>query len=339
VLRAVRKASLISNTYPDNLQTGLRERLAEASGVRPGEVMITAGSAAFLGIAAQTLLSRGTNAVTGALTYDLYEALTRAAGVRLIRAPMRDGAYDMGAVIDSVTPETRLVFIANPNNPTGAILGPRALEEFLDRLPGHVTAVIDEAYVDFADFFAQERGASRSCSFDYVRQGRNVLVLRTFSKAYGLAGLRVGYGLAPAGLISSFERVRMNFSVTDIAAAGALAALDDTWRLRRVLKNNSREAARLTGLVRRLGIDVRPTWANFLYLVTAAVADSLAARIMKEGVLVRSLAQSGAPRAIRVTIGAPEQNDRFFAALSKAAGEMALPTGVAREAIDFKGVA
>jgi histidinol-phosphate aminotransferase len=321
VLRAVRKASLNLNSYPDNLQPHLRERLAEEAGLRPDEVLVTAGSAALIGIAARTLLSRGTTVVTAAMTYDLYEVVTRAAGAELIQAPMREGAYDLDAMLALVTPKTRAVFIANPNNPTGTAITPRALEDFLDRLPSHVTAIIDEAYVHFADFFAQERGTERSRAAEYVRQGRNVVVLRTFSKAYGLAGLRVGYGFASAKFTGSFKCARMKFSVTDLAATGALAALDDAWYLRRVLKNNSREAARLTGLIRGLGIGVKRTWTNFLFIETGTDADALAARIRRRGVLVRPLAQSGADHAIRVTIGTNEQNDRFFAALAKTSGE------------------
>jgi histidinol-phosphate aminotransferase len=315
VFEAIRKAALESHFYPDNLHLELKDRLARDASLNPDQVLITAGSAAFLGIAAQTLLSPASNAVTSAKSYNLYDVVTQAAGARLIQAPMRDDTFDLDAIRNELTAETRLVFISNPNNPTGTILAPETIERFLDRLPEKVTVVLDEAYSNFAEYFARERGVEYSRSFDYVRAGRNVLVLRTFSKAHGLAGLRIGYGLAPTALIQRFACIRMQFSVTNLAASAALAALDDTAHIRKTLVNNSQQAAWLTERVRELGLSVKPTWANFLYLETGDDSDSLTARMHGRGVIIRPLTQWGAPGAIRVTIGTPEQNKKFIAAL------------------------
>jgi histidinol-phosphate aminotransferase len=317
VFEAIRKAALESNFYPDNLHLELKERLAWDAGLNPDQVLITAGSAAFLGIAAQTLLSPTSNAVTSVKSYNLYDVVTQAAGARLIQAPMRNDTFDLDAIRNELTAETRLVYISNPNNPTGTILEPEVIERFLDQLPEKITVVLDEAYSNFAEYFALERGIEYSKSFDFVRDGRNVLVLRTFSKAHGLAGLRIGYGFAPAALIERFTRKRMQFSVTNIASSAALAALDDTTHIQKTLVNNSQQAAWLTERVNELGLRVKPTWANFLYLEIGDDSDKLSARMRGRGVIIRPLSLWGAPGAIRVTIGAPAQNEKFIAALHK----------------------
>lgn len=318
VLEAIGNAAVKSNYYPDNLQLELREILAHKTGVRPEEVLITAGSAAFLEIAAHTLLFPGANAVTSARSYIMYRIVTEAAGANLIKAPIFQNTFDLDAIHTLLNPETRVVFIANPNNPTGTIIEPCALERFLDRLPEHVSVVIDEAYYDFADYFARVRGREYSRSLDYVRQGRNVLVLRSFSKVHSLAGLRIGYGIASDRMMRRFAQRRMRFSVSNVAAAAALAALADTEHVQKTLENNTTGAEWLKKEVEDSGVAATTTWGNFLYLETGDSADSLANRIEKYGIIVRPLTDWGAPTALRVTIGTPAQNEQFATALSKA---------------------
>jgi histidinol-phosphate aminotransferase len=177
--------------------------------------------------------------------------------------------------------------------------------------------ILDEAYYDFAQYFAVSRSVDYSHALDYVNQGRKVVVLRTFSKAHGLAGVRVGYGIGPTELMSYFARMRTTFSVSVVAQAGALAALDDEAHTEKTLKNNAEQAERLGAGISELGYQPVPTWANFLYCELGDDAAAVAKRLQAEGVIVRSMGPWGAPTAIRITIGTPEQNDIFLKAFKK----------------------
>jgi histidinol-phosphate aminotransferase len=317
-LDAIRRAAGEVNFYPDNDTTELRVRLAERNNVDPEQVLVTDGSTALLDLIARTLLAPSLNAVTSARSFIVYLIATRAAGAELVEVPMAGDAYDLDAIADAVNEDTRVVYLANPNNPTGTLFDADATDRFLKRIPESVFVVIDEAYCDFAWHFAKKRGVDYSRSLDYVREGRTVIVLRTFSKAHGLAGLRVGYGFGPPEIIAYLERLKTAFSVSAVAEAGALAAMDDTEHIRKTVENNERGAEFLTDKLKELGYNPVPTWANFIYFDAGADAGALVKRIQEEGVIVRSLVPWGIPTAIRVTIGTPEQNQRFIAALAKA---------------------
>ncbi len=303
-----------SNFYPDSDSGDLRQALAARHGLQPEQVLVTAGSTAFLNVIARTLLAPGLNAVTSKLSFVQYSIVTRATGAGLIEVPMRDFAYDLDAIAAAINPGTRLVFLANPNNPTGTMFPASALDLFLDRVPKHVVVVVDEAYYDFAEHFARQRGIVYSHSLDYVRAGRKVAVLRTFSKAQGLAGLRVGYGMAPAELIAYCARLQITFSLSTLAQAAATAAMEDEAHLRRTLDNNTEGAAWLAKELSALGFQPVPTWANFLYLEVSEDGVAVAKRLQNAGVIVRPLRGWGAPTAIRVSIGTPEQDELFLRA-------------------------
>lgn len=316
-LEAMRRAAAEANLYPDNDTTELRTRIAEFNRLAPDQVLVTDGSTALLDLIARTLLAPTLNAVTSARSFIVYLIATRAAGGELIEVPMKDNGYDLDAIADAVNEDTRIVYLANPNNPTGTLFDAKATDRFLERIPPSVFVVLDEAYYDFASYFAQKRGVDYSHSLDYVRAARSIIVLRTFSKGHGLAGLRVGYGMGPPDFLAYLERLKTAFSVSAVAEAAALAALDDTEHLRKTLENNERGAEFLSARLRELGYEPIPTWSNFIYFDAGADAAALARRIQAEGVIVRSLVPWGIPTAIRVTIGTPEQNERFIAALAK----------------------
>ena len=187
----------------------------------------------------------------------------------------------------------------------------------MDKVPEHVIVILDEAYYDFAQHFAARRNVDYSHALDYVNQGRKVVVLRTFSKAHGLAGVRVGYGIGPAELMSYFARMRTTFSVSTVAQAAALAALDDEAHTRKTLDNNADQAERLTAALIELNYRPIPTWTNFLYCELGDDATAVAKRFQAEGVIVRPLGPWGAPTAIRITIGTPEHNDIFLKAFKR----------------------
>jgi len=324
-LEAMARVAAGSNFYPDNFNFDLRTRLAELHGLQLEQLLITHGSTSFLDIIARTLLHPGLNAVTSERSFIVYGTAVRAAGGKLIEAPMRADTFDLDALLAAMNPNTRIALIANPNNPTGTMLDVAALDAFMARVPEHVLVVLDEAYCDFAEYHAARRGVSYSRSLDYVRQGRQVIVLRTFSKAHGLAGLRVGYGFAPPAILQHFARVRTAFSVSSMGEAAALAALDDTEHIRRSVESIVHGAEFLSERLRELGLRVVPTCASFVYFETSPEtspetqepADVLARRIQERGIIVRPLTAWGVPNGIRVSVGTPEQNEQFIATLKK----------------------
>jgi len=324
-VEAMRAAVAESNFYPDNDVGDLRQKLAEYHQIQPDQIVPTAGSTALLGIIARTVLKPGLNAVTSRLSFIVYPIATQAAGGTLVQVPMRDHGYDLDAIADAVDENTRIVYLSNPNNPTGTLATAAEVDRFLDRLPGHVITILDEAYFDFAQQFAAAANVDYSHALDYVRQGRKVIVLRTFSKAHGLAGIRVGYGIGCSELISYFSRMRTTFSVSVVAQAAALAALDDVAHTRKAVENNQRESQVLHRALSGLGYAVVPTWANFLYCELGEDAGAFARRLQTEGVIVRPLGPWGAPTAVRVTIGTPEQNQTFLKAFRKVMEKTPVP--------------
>ena len=306
------------NLYPDDTVMDLRQKLAQKHGLEPEQLLITAGSTGFLHIIGRTLLGQGANAITSERSFIVYPIVAKATGAQFITVPMRNDGFDLDAILRRIDKNTRVVFIANPNNPTGSLLEAAELQRFLDRVPEHVTVVLDEAYCDFAGYFAARRGVEYSRSEQWVREGRNLIVLRTFSKAHGLAGVRIGYGFAPAGLMQYLARLRTVFSVSNVAEAAALAALEDDAHIRRTLENNAAGAELLGREIASLSLRVLPTWANFLYVDVGEDATAIAKRLQDEGIIIRPLTGGWeAPRAIRITVGTPEQNHKLLSAMKK----------------------
>ncbi len=316
-VKAMQSVISESNFYPDNDAGELRQKLAAHHKVQPEQIVPTAGSTALLGIIARTLLSPGLNAITSERSFIVYPIVTQAAGGQLIRVPTLDDGFDLNMIAAAIDQHTRIIYISNPNNPTGTLLCAAELDRFIDRMPEHVIVILDEAYYDFAQDFAAVRSVDYSHALDYVKQGRRVVVLRTFSKVHGLAGVRVGYGIGPSELMSYFARMRTTFSVSAVAQAGAMAALEDQAHIRKTIRNNSAQAERLIAKMTGLGYRPIQTWANFIYCDLGDDAAAVATRLQDEGVIVRPLGPWGAPSAIRITIGTPEQNDIFINAFRK----------------------
>ena len=322
-IEAIKAAASEVNYYPDNNATELTARLAELHELEREQVLVTAGSTGFLDILARTLLGPGLNAVTSKLSFISYPIITRATGAQFIEVPTLHGGYDLERILEAVDVRTRVVYIANPNNPTGTVLDASAIDRFLDRLPSHVITVLDEAYCDYASYFAAERGLDYSHALDYVRQERPVVVLRTFSKAHGLAGLRVGYGMGPAELMGYFARMKPAFMVSSIGEAAALAALADADHIQRAVETNAVGAKLLTEALTETGIQVRPTWANFLFCRVGDEAGSLCQKLQGHGIIVRHMSGGwGAPDAFRLTVGTPEHNEQFLDALKRATSQI-----------------
>jgi histidinol-phosphate aminotransferase len=325
-LEAIRHAAADVNLYPDNDAGELRQALAARHQLDEQQIFIADGSLGILDVVARTLLVPGTNCISSERSFISYPMITRSIGARFIEASMRSNAYDLDAIAAAIDEQTRVVILANPNNPTGTMFDADATEAFLKLVPESVLVILDEAYSDFAEYFAHQRGIRYSRSFDYVRAGRmNVLVLRTFSKAHGLAGVRLGYACGHPELLRYFARIRNSFSVSVVAEAAGLAAIRDLDHIRKTVENNAVGAAWLLERFKELGIDAIPTSANFIHFTVDEDAGAFTKRMQAEGVIVRSLVPWGAPNAVRVSIGTPEQNETFIRALKKVVRQTVTP--------------
>ncbi len=306
-----------SGFYPEDDCTELRGKLASHHDLPIEQVLVTAGSTALLALLCQTLLAPGQNAVTSERSFIVYSMAVHATGAQLIETPMREDAFDLNAILEAINEDTRIVFLANPNNPTGTMVSAAAVDQFIADVPGHVVVVLDEAYYEFAAHFAARRKIEYSHSLNYLRKGATVVVLRTFSKAHGLAGLRVGYGLGPAELMRYCAQMRNTFSVSSVAQAAALAALDDPKHVERVVLNNATQMQIVGVGLSELGFRVIPTSANFLCFDLGEDSVGVTERLRAEGISVRPLGAWGAPTYIRVSIGTGEQNQAFLHAMHK----------------------
>ena len=275
-LAAIREAAAEVNLYPDNDASELRQALAERHQLAAEQIFIADGSLGILDVVARTLLVPGTNCISSERSFISYPVITRSIGARFIEVPMRNDTYDLDAIAAAIDEQTRVVILANPNNPTGTMFDADATEAFLKRVPESVLVILDEAYSDFAEYFARQRGITYSRSFDYVRAGRsNVLVLRTFSKAHGLAGVRLGYACGDPELLRYFARVRNSFSVSVVAEAAGLAAIRDVDHIRKTVENNAVGAAWLMERFKELGVKAIPTSANFIHFTVDEDATPL----------------------------------------------------------------
>jgi histidinol-phosphate aminotransferase len=322
-VEAMQRAAREVNWYPEPDNSELRKVIADKHGLTANHVLVTAGTSSFLHIIGRALLAPGLNAITSELSFISYPIVCQAAGATLIKVPMRDYGYHLDGILKAINDETRVIFVANPNNPTGSFVGVDEMDRFLERVPEHVLVILDEAYADFAEVFAAERGVEYSHGIRYIREERNVVVMRTFSKAQGLAGLRLGYGLAHPDLMQYLGRVKVVFSVSSIAEAAGIAALRDEEHTQKTLRNNVEGAKYLTEQLSEFGMKVLPTWANFVYVDVAEDSSAMAKRLEAEGVIVRPLGNWGAPQALRVSIGTPEENRAFVGAMKRVVGAVA----------------
>jgi histidinol-phosphate aminotransferase len=273
------------------------------------EIIVSSGLSDILAMAYHMVLSPQAEALTGDASFVVYYQLAEMLGMRLTRVPMKDYAFDLEALAGRIAPQTRLILIANPNNPTGTIATRGELDAFMKRVPDGVLVVLDEAYFEYVDH------PEYPSSLDYVRAGKPVLVLRTFSKAYGLAGLRIGYGIGTRAVIETLYKVRMAFNTNSVAQVAALAAWDDREHVEKSVRMNRVGLEFLYRELSRLGVKYVPSFANFVLVDLGRQASSVTAGLLKHGVIVRPA--WGYPEAMRVSVGTPEQNRAFIAALEK----------------------
>ncbi len=310
-LDALRRAITGMHRYPDSAGFELTRALAVRLGLDPAQIVLGNGSDDIIGMLATALLQPGDEVVMPQPSFQMYEIVTRAAGAVPVMVPLRELQTDLAAMAARVTARTRLVFVNTPHNPTGSLILKPELDRFLDRLPPEVPVVLDEAYIEFV------RDPAGPDSRDYVRAGRPVVGLRTFSKAYGLAGLRVGYGLMHPQTAAVLHRVRQPFNVSLPAQAAACAALEDAEFLEDTLRTVHAGVDYLQAELASLGLECRPTQANFLMFRVPGDARAVYEALLDRGVIVRPLGSYGYPDRLRVSVGRAEENRRFVAALEE----------------------
>jgi histidinol-phosphate aminotransferase len=300
------------NRYPDGGAYRLRSALAQRHGVDIGEIAIGSGADGVIDCLSQAALEPGDDVVCGWPSFPSYVIDAAKMGAAATRVPLRDHRHDLDAMLAAIGPSTKIAYLCHPNNPTGTASSRAELETWFEQVPERVLTVVDQAYFEYVDDPDYADGV------DYLKRGANVLVLRTFSKIYGLAGLRVGYGVGRAEVVTGIGKVRRAFDITAPAQEAALASLDAPGELARRARVNREGRARLEATLREHGLEPVPgAVGNFVYVEVGDDARPVFDALLREGVIVRPLAGFGAPGAIRVTVGTPEENEFFSAALGR----------------------
>lgn len=297
--------------YPDGSGYALKQAIAKKFGVKLEQIVLGNGSNDVLEFMARTFLHPGLDAIYSQHAFAVYPLVVKAIGAHGIEVPAKNFGHDLQAMRAAVTPATRIIFIANPNNPTGTYIPPAGLHAFLKSLPENILVVLDEAYTEYLS----PQNASQSMT--WLNEFPNLVISRTFSKAFGLAGLRVGFGIAHADLIAMMNRVRQPFNVNSLALAAAEAALNDDDFVLRSYALNQAGMAQLLGGFRELGLEYVPSFGNFVS-VKVGNAAGVYQKLLRSGVIVRPVASYGMPEYLRVTVGLQQQNQIFLAALKQA---------------------
>jgi histidinol-phosphate aminotransferase len=302
-LDAIARATLELNRYPDGGAYRLRHALAERHGVRFEEVTVCAGADAVIGYLCLAVLDPGDETVTGWPSFPSYVLDPLKVGANPIRVPLQQHRFDLDAILAAVTPKTKLVFIATPNNPTGTTNTRAELDAYFDAVPPHVVTVLDQAYFEYVDEPEYPNAIE-----EYAKAGRRVLVLRTFSKIFGLAGLRVGYGIGPAEIVAAIGKVRRAFDVASAGQEAALASMNDEEEIARRRIANREAMTLLTDTLSEIGLEAAgPAVANFVFVDVGDDAVGFNDALLHRGVIVRPMGSFGAPGALRITVGTPDE--------------------------------
>lgn len=305
---AMKKAAEEVHIYPDGASWKLRHALAEKFGLEMGNFIMGCGSNEVIEFIGHAFLQPGDNVITAGHAFLVYKLMAKVFGANTIEVPDPGYVHDLDAMAAAITPRTKEIFIANPNNPTGTLVTQEQIDRFMDKVPEHVVVVFDEAYYEFLD--------NPPDTLKYVRQGRNVVVLRTFSKIQGLAGTRVGYGVAHKELIDILQRTRQPFNLNSIAQAGALAGLLDDEHQSRTKRITDEGRAYLQAQFGAMGLEYIPSYANFV-LVKVGDGNEVFRKMMDRGVIVRAMAAYKLPEWVRISVGTKEQCERCVQVLKE----------------------
>jgi histidinol-phosphate aminotransferase len=312
-LKAMRRVLANLNLYPDGNAFYLKQKLADKLGLTPANLILGNGSNEIIEFVGHAFMEPGAEVVVSQYCFAIYPLVAKLFGANLVIVPAKNYGHDLPAMLKAITPRTRVVFVANPNNPTGTVVSKTDLLQFAGEIPSHVLLVIDEAYIEFLDDPADFVSG--------IRDGRrpNVLLMRTFSKIFGLAGLRLGYGLAQPELIVALEKIRQPFNINSIAQAGALAALDDEEHMRKTKKNNARGLKFYEAACRELNLEFIPSTGNFV-LVRVGNGQQVFEQMQKLGVIVRPMGGYQLGEWIRISVGTVGENARCVQALKAVLG-------------------
>lgn len=310
-LAAMEKVLRNLHFYPDGNAFYLKQKLAARIEVDPANLILGNGSNEIIEFAGHALMRPGTEVVVSEYCFAVYPIVTHLFGARLVTVPARNYGHNLEAMARAITPATTVLFVANPNNPTGTLASRQDVEELIDQVPDRVLLVMDEAYLDFLEDPVDLR--------PLVRRGKkpNLLLMRTFSKIFGLAGLRIGYGIGHPELIAALEKVRQPFNINAIAQAGALAALDDEEHLQKTRENNNAGLRFFETALRRLKVEFVPSAANFI-LVRVGDGQSIFQALQRRGVIIRPMGGYGLSEWVRISIGTPAENARCLSVLERA---------------------
>ncbi len=303
---AMREALDEAHIYPDGGGYRLRSAIADSFGMELANVVLGNGSNEIIELLCHTFLNRDAELIAAQHAFVVYKLMATLFGAKYVEVPDPSFIHDLEAMADAITEKTRLVFIANPNNPTGTMVNQAAIDRFMARVPEHVIVVFDEAYFEFPE--------SPPDALRYVREGRNVCVLRTFSKIHGLAALRVGYGLASQNVATLLQKARQPFNVNSIAQAGALAALADVQHIEKTRSVNRAGMAFYEEALAARGLEYVPSFANFL-LIKTGDGDRVFREMLKQGVIIRAMSSYKLPEWVRISIGTESQNRRCLEVL------------------------
>ena len=314
-ITAMRAALTNLHRYPDSSGYYLINKLVDKLSVPAAQIVLGNGSDDVIGMLARVFLQAGDEAVMTSPSFLMYEIFVRSVGAKPVFVPLKELSLDLSAIVDAVCQKTRIIFITNPNNPTGSYITRDEFESFLSKIPPEVVVVLDEAYIEFA------RDPKCLDGLTLVRDDLPLAVMRTFSKAYGLAGIRIGYGVMPTEIAALLNRVREPFNTNSLALAGAVAALDDDDFLNKTRTLIHMELAFLQDSLKKMGVVCFPTQANFFLIDVKQNADVIFDALLKEGVIVRSMISYGYSEYIRINVGTHEENVRFLRALEKVLGK------------------
>lgn len=310
-IEAIKKHINEVNLYPDNGVYYLRKKLASILNLSMEQVIIGNGTTDILGDIARTFLGPEDYAIVADQTFLVYRLAVQAVNGNLIIVPLKNYTYDLPAMAKAVTPHTKLVYIANPNNPTGTMVTGEEFDRFLNSIPEDIVVALDEAYYEYI------QDPAYPDSFKYVREGRPVIVLRTFSKIYGLAGLRIGYAVAPEELIRYLIKVKCLFNTSHLAQVGAMAALDDHDFVTKGKRVNKEGYQFLSEELKKIKVEFIPSVGNFILLILQEDPYKVYQKLLRKGVIVRPMKMWNLPQELRVTIGTHQQNLRFIKALKE----------------------
>lgn len=311
-VQAMAEALRNVHDYPDGASYYLKQKLASQLGVASDQLILGNGSNELIEMLVRTCVRPDEHVLLGECTFVAYKLAAQAAGRGVVEVPLTpDLRYDLQRLAQAATAQTKMVFIGNPNNPTGTYVSKKELDAFFDAIAPDVIVVLDEAYLEYVDASDYPNG------LNYVKQRERTVVLRTFSKCYGLAGLRVGYGVSDPTLIDYLNRGRLPFNVNSLAQVGALAALDDVEHIERSRRLNSEQRTRLTQELSARGFAVAPSQANFLLVDFKRNGGDLFNALLRRGVIVRPMVGYGLVQSLRITIGTREQNDKLLSSIDK----------------------